>query len=92
MWCAASTQTIGPEPGENAGCFCYNARFNITIDEDVSAAIVPLVLCHEIGHAVAWQYGLAGMEDEQFANGFGEALVSLIRDNPELVKFIRKGR
>lgn len=61
----------------------------VTIAKRVKGDAYWNVLAHELGHAAQWLTG--GRLHEASADAFGAAFVSLVRDNPKLVKAIQKG-
>ena len=72
----------------DCGTFSPDSAPNIVVERSASPSLQRVILCHELGHAVAWEYGIEE-RGEQFANAFAQFLLSIIRDNPKLVAWLR---
>jgi len=75
------------------GYFSAGHAPNIVIANDVDPPLRPRVLCHEIGHAFCYQTGLFRNDldgEERFCDACATMLLSLFRDNPQLVKWLQE--
>ena len=72
----------------DSGSFDTNTTPNITVDKRAPELLQRTILAHELGHAAAWLFGLEE-RGEQFADAFAQILLSIIRDNPKLVAWLR---
>lgn len=69
------------------GQIIYGKAF-IEIEKDVDPQLVAPILVHEAVHGILHNAGHDD-EDEEQVIALGYGIVSLIRDNPELVKLIQ---
>lgn len=75
--------------------FTAASKWNIVIDADVvSPSLLRNELCHEIGHAMVWQYfgthHFSEADEERLANVFAEVFMTLVQENPRLIDWIQK--
>lgn len=64
-------------------------HLQIDVDNTMPPAMQLRALMHEVAHGILW--GLAIKNNEGNTSSLGDALLQLIRDNPDLIEHIRRG-
>lgn len=85
-------------PVENIG-LCLGSKGQIRIASDVGVEAKPLVLVHELLHALLYSYGIRlnaedddnnFMQEELLVDALALPLLEVIRSNPKLLKYLVK--
>lgn len=74
----------------NAYGYCDKSGLVIRVYKKMKPSLLVEVVLHEILHAIHFSIGAdKEMEEEQFAQHFAGPLTMVIRDNPELIEWLR---
>ena len=68
---------------------CHLKEQEIDYDSSMSEQLIMNTILHEIGHAMVHVFGIKFKDEdyeEHFVNAYSGALVTVLRDNPELFK------
>lgn len=72
------------------GEFSVNEQ-KIRIDNSMTGALLIDTLIHEINHAIYWAYNIEDEDkEERIVTKMSTGLTQVLRDNPELLAFIKK--
>ena len=80
------------QTGEETLGFCCKAELTITLDPKLPDQQVAATLLHEVLHACVFAAGIEFKdedEEERVVNQLGLVLFGVIRDNPELLRYLR---
>ena len=76
--------------GDSIGYITHHDA-TIRIDQDVDEQVKPMVLVHEVLHAILHAAGFQE-HSESYVSALSYGLVQVLRENPEFIQYVTKSR